>query len=174
MKNRRALLKGGVLTAAAALAGGALLWKEAPAQDATSLSTTESLSTTAIAPTQIQRAWNSSLVPVSGVVTGSPESVKFSGTAKVGTRLAPDPDFGAPQLVVSIDLTSVTGVGSSTRTKYVIGGPEILQKRLAPSYTLDLTFPFYKNGTDGTTDARAGAATFSFTSFPRPRPMPAR
>jgi hypothetical protein len=89
--------------------------------------------------------------------------VKFSGTAKVGTRLAPDPDFGSPSLVVSIDLSGISGVGSSTGTKYVVSGPEIIQKRLAPSYTVDMTFPFYKNGTPGTSGARSGAATFSFS-----------
>lgn len=147
MKIRRALLKSGVLAVAAALAGVAV-WNETTAQTTASIS--------------VQRPWNTSLVPVSGIVSGSPESVKFSGTAKVGTRLAPDPDFGSPSLVVSIDLTSVSGVGASTRTKYVIGGPEIVQKRLAPSFTVDITFPFYKSGTDGTTGARSGAASVSF------------
>jgi hypothetical protein len=159
MKIRGALLKGGVLAVAAAVGGGALWVGQAPAQTADSTATTDSA---ALSTTSIQRAWNTSLVSVSGIVSGSPESVKFSGTAKVGTRLAPDPDFGSPSLVVSIDLTSVSGVGSSTRTKYVIGGPEIVQKRLAPSYTVDITFPFYKSGTDGTRDARSGAASVSF------------
>lgn len=144
MKIRRALLKSGVLAVSAAFAGGALWWETGPAQAQT-------------------LAWNTSLVSVSGTVSGSPESVKFSGRATVGTRLAPDPDFGSPSLVVSIDLSSVSGVGSSTRTKYVIGGPEIVQKRLAPSYTVDITFPFYKSGTNGTTGARSGAASFSFS-----------
>src|SRR5262245_41560893 len=141
MKTRRTLLKGGVLAAAAALAGGALWVAQAPAQ--------------------VMRPWNTSLVSVSGTVSGTPESVSFSGTAKIGTRLAPDPDFGSPSLVVSIDLTGVSGVGSATRTKYVISGPEIVQKRLVPSYLVDITFPFYKSGTNGSTDARSGLATFS-------------
>lgn len=148
MKIRHAFLKSGVLAVSAALAG-AVLWNETTAQTTAS--------------TSVQRPWNTSLVSVSGTVTGSPESVTFSGNAKVGTRLAPDPDFGSPSLVVSIDLSTVSGVGSSTRTKYVINGPEIVQKRVAPSYTIDLTFPFYRSGTNGTSGARSGAATFSFT-----------
>jgi hypothetical protein len=160
MKIRRALLKGGVLAVAAAVAGGALWVGQAPAQTADSTATTDS-STSLSTSTSVQRAWNSSLVSVSGIVSGTPESVSFSGTAKVGTRLAPDPDFGSPSLVVSIDLTGVSGVGSSTRTKYVIGGPEIVQKRLAASYVVDITFPFYKSGTDGTSGARSGAASFT-------------
>lgn len=163
MKTRRALLKGGALAAASALAGGALWWKETPAQDATSAATLDTSTTsTTTSATQIQRSWNSTLVAVSGIVSGAPESVSFSGNVKLGTRLAPDPDFGSPSLVVSIDLTGVSGVGSSTRTKYAIGGPEIVQKRLAPSYLVDITFPFYKNGTNGSSGARSGFATFSF------------
>ena len=156
MKNLGALLKSGVLAAAVAVACGALWVGHTTAQE-----TTSAASSTA-STTSIQQPWNTSLLSVSGTVTGSPESVKFSGTAKVGTRLAPDPDFGSPNLIVSIDLTSVSGVGASTRTKYVIGGPEIVQKRLAASQVIEIVFPFYKSGTDGTTGARAGAASVSF------------
>jgi hypothetical protein len=141
MKTRRALLKSGVLAVSAAVAGGAAWLESKPAQAA--------------------GIWNTSLVKVRGSVSGSPESVSFSGDAKVSTRLAPDPDFGAHGLVLSIDLTGVSGVGSSTRAKYVIGGPEIVQKRLAASYTVDITFPFYQSGTDGTSGARSGAASFT-------------
>jgi hypothetical protein len=164
MKVHRALLKGSVLAMAAALAGGALWVGPTPAQvDATATtSTSTSLTSSMLAPSPVMQPWNTSLVSVSGIVSGSPESVSFSGTAKVATRLAPDPDFGSPSLVVSIDLTGISGVGSSTRTKYSIGGPEIVQKRLAPSYAVDITFPFYKSGTNGTSGARSGQATFSF------------
>lgn len=164
MKDHRALLKGSVLAMAAALAGGALWVGQTPAQvEATATtSTSTSLTSAMMAPSAVMRPWNTSLVAVSGIVSGTPESVSFSGTAKVATRLAPDPDFGSPSLVVSIDLTGISGVGSSTRTKYSIGGPEIVQKRLAPSYAVDITFPFYKSGTNGTSDARSGLATFSF------------
>src|SRR5262245_58389822 len=158
MKTRRAVLKGGVLAAAAALAGGALWMNETTAQVEATTSAIQ-LDPAVAAPSAVMRPWNTTLVPVSGVVTGSPESVTFSGNAKVGTRLAPDPDFGRPSLVVSIDLTGIAGVGASTRTKYAIGGPEIVQRRLAPSYTVDLTFPFYKNGSTGPTHAHAGART---------------
>jgi hypothetical protein len=161
MNIRRALLKGGVLTTAAAVAGGALWMKETTAQvEATT--TAIQLDAAVLAPSAVMRAWNATLVPVSGVVTGSPESVTFSGSVKLATRLAPDPDFGSPSLVVSIDLTGITGVGASTRTKYAISGPEIVQQRLAPTHVVDITFPFYKSGTMGTTGARSGTASFSF------------
>ena len=163
MNIRKTWLKGGVLATAAAVAGGALWMKETTAQVEATAATSAVQDAAALAPSGVRRPWNATLVPVSGVVTGSPESVTFSGRARVGTRLAPDPDFGSPSLVVAIDLTGISGVGSSTGAKYVVSGPEIVQRRLAPSYTVDLTFPFFKSGTDGTTDARSGAATFSFT-----------
>ena len=167
MKNRRALLKGGIVAAAAFAAGGALWVGQAPAQVAATAAQSDATASTSLtsammAPSAVMRPWNTSLVAVSGIVSGTPESVSFSGTAKVATRLAPDPDFGSPSLVVTIDLTGISGVGSSTRTKYSIGGPEIVQKRLAPSYAVDITFPFYKSGTNGTSDARSGQASFSF------------
>ena len=162
MKNHRAFLNGSVLAVAAAVAGAALWIGQAPAQVDATATTSTSLTSTMLAPSQVMRPWNTSLVSVSGIVSGTPESVSFSGTAKVATRLAPDPDFGSPSLVVSIDLTGISGVGSATRTKYSIGGPEIVQKRLAPSYAVDITFPFYKSGTNGTSDARSGQASFSF------------
>jgi len=158
MKIRRALLKSGVLAVAAGLSGAAFWIGQAPAQTTETSLTTE---TSTLSTTSVQRAWNSSSFTVRGIVSGSPESVSFSGTAKVGTRLAPDPDFGSPNLVLSIDLTGISGVGSSTRTKYVIGGPEIVQKRLAASHVIDIVFPFYKSGTDGTSGARSGAASFT-------------
>jgi hypothetical protein len=154
------VLKGGVLAAAAAVAGGALWMKETTAQ--VEAAAAVQLDAAVLAPSPVMRAWNTALVPVSGVVSGTPESVTFSGNAKIGTRLAPDPDFGSPSLVVSIDLSGVSGMGSSTRTKYVISGPEIVQKRLAPSYLVDITFAFYKSGTMGTAGARSGAASFTF------------
>jgi hypothetical protein len=163
MKTRGALLKGSLLAAAAAIAGGALWVRETPAQvDATSSALTVDTSTALAVPaTQIQRPWSNRFVVVSGVVSGTPESVSFTGVARVGARLAPDPDFGFPSLVMTIDLTGITGVGLSTRTKYAIGGPEIVQRRLAATHLVDITFPFYQSGTDGSSGARSGAASFA-------------
>jgi hypothetical protein len=149
MNIRKALLEVGVLTVAVAVAAGALWVGEAPAQTATTT-------------TSVQRAWNSSLVSVRGIVSGSPESVSFSGSAKVGTRLAPDPDFGSPSLILSIDLSGVSGVGSSSGAKYVISGPEIVQKRHAAVQDIEITFPFVKSGMTGMS-ARSGVASFGLT-----------
>lgn len=97
-------------------------------------------------------------VPLKGVVSGSPESVSFSGQAKVTSRLAPDPDFFKPRLVLSIDLSAVSGVGSNTGAKYVISGPELLQRDVAASHTVEITFPF--RGGSSAALPRTGVASF--------------
>jgi hypothetical protein len=98
------------------------------------------------------------LVAIKGVVSGAPESVSFSGQAKVTSRLAPDPDFFKPRLVLSIDLSGVPGVGSNTGAKYVISGPELLQRHVAASHTIEITFPF--RGGASTANPRTGVASF--------------
>ncbi len=103
-------------------------------------------------------AANERLVPIKGVVSGSPESVSFSGQAKVSSRFAPDPDFNRPRLVLTIDLTGVAGVGSSTGAKYVVYGPELMGRPLAASHSVEITFPF-KSAAAAT--ARTGIASFA-------------
>src|SRR5215218_6822767 len=73
------------------------------------------------------------LVPLSGIVTAPPETVVFQGNARVNSRLAKDPDFGNPQLVLTIDVSGLSGSGSATRAQYQVFGPEIIQRRLAAS-----------------------------------------
>lgn len=106
--------------------------------------------------------WNSALVPVAGTVNGSPESVKFSGDAKIDSRLAVDPLNTAvpPDLVLYIDLSSVSGVGSSSKKKYVITGPEIAQRTLVASDLVEFAFPFYQSGTTASTTTRPGMVSF--------------
>jgi hypothetical protein len=147
MNIRKALLEVGVLTVAVAVAAGALWVAEAPAQTTT---------------TSVRLPWNSAVVQVSGIVSGSPESVSFKGGAQVNTRLAPDPDFGSPSLVMSIDLSGISGVGSSSGAKYVVSGPEIVQKRHAATQDVEITFPFVKSGMTMMA-TRSGVASFALT-----------
>ena len=102
----------------------------------------------------------SALVPLTGIVSGSPESVRFSGQAKVSNRLAPDPDFFKPRFVLTIDLTGVAGVGSTTGAKYVISGPELIQRRVAASHAVEITFPFKSSISPAAVTARTGVASF--------------
>jgi len=103
---------------------------------------------------------SNAVVPIRGIVSGSPESVSFSGNAKVSNRLAPDPDFFKPRFVMTIDLTAVAGVGSSTGAKYVISGPELVQRSVAPSHAIEITFPFKSSTSPTTVTARTGVASF--------------
>jgi hypothetical protein len=132
---------------------GALAQDAAPAADSAAALGAESLFAPP-APAQ------SALVPIKGVVSGSPESVSFSGQAKVSNRLAPDPDFFKPRFVVTIDLTAVAGVGSMTGAKYVISGPEFVQRHVAASHAVQITFPFKSSTSPTAVTARTGVASF--------------
>lgn len=123
-----------------------------------SLGATELLGTTSLnAATEPLR---SSLVPVLGIVSGAPESVTFSGNAVVQSRLAPDPDFNRPRVVLSIDLSGVPGVGSQSGAKYVISGPEVTHRGVAASHTVEFTFPFKASVSTRDATARTGVASF--------------
>ena len=100
------------------------------------------------------------LVPIKGVVSGSPESVSFTGNAKVSSRYAPDPDFDRPRLVLTIDLTSLSAVGSTTGAKYVVYGPELVQRPVAASHSVEITFPFKSSKSASAVTARTGVASF--------------
>jgi hypothetical protein len=103
------------------------------------------------------------LVDINGTVSGVPESVVFSGTASINSRLAPDPDFGKHKVVLIVDLRNVSGVGATTLTKYVISGPDIMHRRLGATDLVNITFPFAPEGTTGTEDARPGLASFALS-----------
>jgi hypothetical protein len=102
-------------------------------------------------------------VSISGTVSGAPESVAFSGTASINSRLAPDPDFGNHKVVLIVDLRSVSGVGAATQTKYVISGPDIMHRHLGAADMVNITFPFAPAGSTGVGDARSGLASFALS-----------
>jgi hypothetical protein len=128
------------------------------AEEAASAAQMESLGSTSLfaaAPPP-----QSATVPIRGVVSGTPESVRFSGNATVESRHAADPDFKRPQLVLTIDLRGVAGVGSTTGAKYVVYGPELVQRKLAASHTVEITFPFKASTSPTAVTARTGVASF--------------
>lgn len=148
MKTRQAILGPVAAAVLTALAGA-----PAGAQDAVMLSeptATSSLTTT-----------STSGVTIKGTVSGQPESVSFSGQAQVNSKLVQDPDFGRPVLLLTINLGSVTGVGSNTRTKYVTAVQEVVQRHVAASHEIQVTFPFMKSGSTDLTSARTGVASFA-------------
>ena len=150
MSKHRALLAV-VLSFAAAPAPG----QEAMTAESSSLESSSLESSSLFAPEPVQSA----AVAIKGVVSGSPESVSFAGQAKVSSRLAPDPDFFKPRLVLSIDLREVSGIGSTSGAKYVISGPELVQRGVAASHTIEITFPFRRSASAGLS-ARSGVASF--------------
>lgn len=101
-------------------------------------------------------------VAVTGTVDGSPEGVRFQGSAMVGSRLAPDPDFGRPRLVLTFDLTGVAGTGMQTGAKYVVYGPEIMHRPVAAAHSVAFLFPFKTSSADAAR-ARSGSAVFELT-----------
>jgi hypothetical protein len=152
MKMRQALLTPVAVSILLGLAGA-----PAGAQDAT----TSITSLSAPVATSSLTTTSASAVLIGGIVSGQPESVLFLGKAKIDSRLVQDPDFGRPVLLLTIDLSSVSGVGSSTKAKYVIPSQENVQRHLAPSHRVEITFPFMKSGSDGSS-ARTGVASFAF------------
>jgi hypothetical protein len=152
-----------------ALAVSAAFWWTAPAgaQTATSVSTSTSLSASTTVSTSTSSATTttstSALVPVTGVVTGGAESVSFSGKAKVSANVVTDPDFGGtPTVVLSIDLSGLSGVGAATRTKYITADGSIVNRRLTAGDTVQYTFPFYENGASPSS-ARVGLVSFNLS-----------
>ena len=108
-------------------------------------------------------ALSSALIGIKGTVSGMPESVSFSGQAKINSKMVTDPDFGNPPTVVlSIDLSNVTGVGSSTGKTYVTSSRVILDRRLTAADTVQVPFPFFPSG-GSAMPARVGLASFNLS-----------
>jgi len=98
---------------------------------------------------------------VTGIVTGTPESVKFSGLAKLSASVVTDPDFGGiPTVVLTIDLSGLKGVGASTGAAYATSDQAIVQRRLAAVDTVQYSFPFNRSGTSAMAPS-LGSASFN-------------
>ena len=108
-------------------------------------------------------AVSSALISIRGTVSGTPESVAFSGQANIGTKMVTDPDFGKPPTVVlSIDLRNVTGVGSSSGKTYITWSQAVLERPLTAADTLQVAFPFFQSG-GSAAPARVGMASFNLS-----------
>lgn len=161
MKTRRPLFTAGAPLLLAAAVAAASLAPGSPANAQTTImaSTTTATSTSSTTTTTTTPA----LVTINGIVSGVPESVSFSGQAQLKANVVTDPDFGNPPTVVlSIDLSNVTGVGSSTGKMYVVSNKGILHRRLAASDMVQVTFPFYPSG-GSAMSPRTGMASFNLS-----------
>jgi len=140
-----------VLSLFAVVVSGLLWWAGTPAR-------------AAFAPTI-------ALIPVSGIVTGQPESVKFSGQAQVSSELVLDTSrfHVAPAVILIIDLSKVSGTGSSTGAKYTAGGDGTpVYRQLASNDTVEIAFPFSRGTTmsvssTGMSSLRSGVLTFALS-----------
>ena len=108
------------------------------------------------------------LIPVSGTVSGQPESVRFSGQARVSSELVLDTTrFRPPHLpavILIIDLSGVSGTGSSTGARYTAGGDGTpVFRQLAGTDTIQIPFPFTRGTSMGTSSARTGVASFALS-----------
>ena len=110
-------------------------------------------------------------IPVSGIVTGQPESVKFSGQAQVSSELVLDTSkFNLPPAVIlTFDLSGVSGTGSSSGARYTAGGNGTsAYRRLFSTDTVEITFPFSRGTTmsvtsTGLASVRSGVVTFALS-----------
>ena len=115
-----------------------------------------------VGDTQLQSSSSDSLT---GTTT---ESISFSGKAVIKAKVVDDPDFRTPPIVLlSVDLSGVSGVGQLTRTKYVTTNRQLIQRRLSASDSVRYTFPFWPSGgppTAGPVGAVSLSLTFNVTT----------
>ena len=91
---------------------------------------------------------NSTLVPFVTILKSSAETVSFTGTARLDTQVILDNVLGnAPVMEIVVDMSGITGVGTSSGSPYSISGPAIIHRPLVPNDLIRVTFPFYR-GTD--------------------------
>jgi hypothetical protein len=117
-------------------------------------------------PARAASALTIALIPVFGIVRGNPENVVFSGQAQVSSELVQDSSrFHKPASVnLSIDLSNLTGTGSSTGALYTAESKDTsVFRRLASTDTVEITFPFSKGSTMGMDSVRTAVASFALT-----------
>ena len=120
------------------------------------------------APARAAFAPTVALIPVSGTVSGQPESVRFSGQARISSELVLDTTrFRPPHLpavILIIDLSGVSGTGSSSGARYTAGGDGTpVFRQLASADTVEITFPFSRGTSMGTSSVRTGVASFALS-----------
>jgi hypothetical protein len=108
------------------------------------------------------------LIPVSGTVSGQPESVRFSGQARVSSELVLDTSRTRPphppSVILIIDLSGVSGTGSSSEARYAVGGDGTpVFRQLASTDTVQIPFPFARGTSMGTSSVRTGLASFTLS-----------
>lgn len=117
-------------------------------------------------PARAAAAPTVALIPVSGIVSGQPESVTFSGQAQISSELILDTSrfHRPPSVNLVIDLSKVSGTGSSTGAKYAAGGNgSSVFRQLVSADTIEMTFPFSRGTAVGTSSVRTGVVSFTLS-----------
>src|SRR2546430_389770 len=156
MKMRRLSVSPVVLSFLVVVLSGLVWWAGTPAR-------------AAFAPTVVlTRVW--------GTVGGQPEGVRFSGQARVSSEWVLDSSRTRPPhppaVILIIDLSGVSGTGSSSGARYTAGGDGTpVFRQLASADTVEITFPFTWGTTmsvssAGMSSLRSGGVTFGLAFDP--------
>lgn len=140
---------------------GALAWGVGTPASAATTDTSVQVSVSGQVGASSTEVQSSSTDSLTGTST---ESVSFSGKALIKAKVIEDPDFRtAPIVLLSIDLSGISGVGTLSRTKYVTTNKNLVQRRLRTSDAVKFTFPFWPSGTSATAAGPVGAVSFSLS-----------
>ncbi len=118
------------------------------------------LVTSAAAADLMQSALVSVSQPVAqrSAMLTTPETVVFSGQVLLKSRLAKDPDFGEPRLLIDVDLSRIKGVGQTSGAAYMTTGSAQLVRDLVRGQTIEVTFPFARTADMTLSGTRSGRA----------------
>lgn len=157
MKTNRVVLAPVMLALA-----GALAWGVGERSDAASTTTSVQASVNgAVGSSDLAQAQSSSTETLTGAST---ERVTFSGKAVIKAKVIEDPDFRtAPIVVLSVDMSGISGVGETSRKKYVTTNKTVIQRRLRASDSIAVTFPFWPSGTSATGTGPVGVMSIALT-----------
>jgi hypothetical protein len=134
-----------------------------PAQTTEATAESMAATTTSDAVGAPATATTSAAVAISGTVSGLPESVSLSGKATIESRVVWSERNPADPATVTLDinLSGLSGKGSSSGAKYITAAREISVRRLTATDLVEISFLFYRSGTTGLSDGRTGVVTFS-------------
>lgn len=103
--------------------------------------------TAAAAQTFTAPVVSSLLVQVTGQAVTKHEPINIKGTVRVRTTVVPDLDFRAtPSVLVTIEFLRLGGDGVRLRGRYVVEETVEKLRTLAPTDTVDVTFPIAREG----------------------------
>lgn len=112
---------------------------------------------TSISPTIPLRT---NIVSINETVRNDIETVRFSGQAIIAAQIVDDVLTHAPRVLqLLIDFSQITGVGVSSKQKYITEAQCILHRPLLSLDSIQVSFPYHISGDFGS--ARSVIATFT-------------